>query len=72
MNEKALKTLEYNKIINKLSSFSATPLGRELCDTLIPDFDYYSIKTNLLKTFISGLPIKDNTLFEQCSGATFN
>lgn len=36
MNEKALRTLEYNKIIEKLKEFSSTPIGRELCQNLIP------------------------------------
>lgn len=36
MNEKALRTLEYNKIIDKLSSLAGTTFGRELCAHLLP------------------------------------
>lgn len=36
MNEKALRTLEYNKIIDKLEEFSSTPIGREICRKLVP------------------------------------
>ena len=36
MNEKALRTLEYNKIIAKLSSLAGTSTGKELCAHLLP------------------------------------
>lgn len=36
MNEKALRTLEYNKIIDKLSSLAGTSTGKELCAHLLP------------------------------------
>lgn len=36
MNQKALQTLEYNKIIAKLAEYATSPLGRELCNALIP------------------------------------
>ncbi len=43
MNEKALKTLEYHKVIDKLLEFSATPLGQEQCRNLVPMDDYEEI-----------------------------
>lgn len=36
MNQKVLKTLEYNKIIDKLVEYAASPLGKELCRKLLP------------------------------------
>lgn len=39
MNDKALKTLEYNKIIDKLSELAGTSSGRELCTRLLPQTD---------------------------------
>ena len=44
MNEKALRTLEYNKIIDKLSSLAGTSFGRELCNHLLPHADLHTIK----------------------------
>jgi DNA mismatch repair protein MutS2 len=39
MNEKALRTLEFNKIIDKLSALAGTSSGRELCKGLLPQTD---------------------------------
>lgn len=44
MNEKALKTLEYNKIIDKLCELAGTSHGRELCAGLLPSSDIETIK----------------------------
>ena len=44
MIEKALRTLEYNKIIDKLSSLAGTSFGRELCKNLLPSSDISEIK----------------------------
>ncbi len=44
MNEKALKTLEYIKIIDKLASFAGTRHGKELCTHLLPNCDLNVIK----------------------------
>lgn len=44
MNEKALRTLEYNKIIDKLSSLAGTAYGRDLCVRLLPQSDLAAIK----------------------------
>lgn len=43
MNEKALKTLEYVKIIEKLTILAGSGLGKELCATLLPIDDYDEI-----------------------------
>lgn len=45
MNQKALNTLEYNKIIEQLISFAASPLGKELCAKLLPCNDLNTITT---------------------------
>lgn len=45
MNEKALKTLEYHKIIDKLAQLAGSPLGRELCKSLLPSSDIEHITT---------------------------
>lgn len=39
MNEKALRTLEYHKIIDKLCEYAATSYGKELCAHLTPMTD---------------------------------
>ncbi len=36
MNSKAIKTLEYNKIIDKLEAHASSPLGKKLCQSLEP------------------------------------
>ena len=44
MNEKALRTLEYNKIITTLSSLAGTAYGKELCSQLKPLSDLKEIQ----------------------------
>jgi DNA mismatch repair protein MutS2 len=44
MNDKALKTLEYNKIINKLVELAGSRLGKDLCAALVPSNDINEIK----------------------------
>ncbi len=39
MNSKVLKTLEYDKIIEKLESHASSPMGKKLCHTLLPSSD---------------------------------
>ena len=36
MNEKVLKTLEYNKIIDQLAELASSRGGKELCRALVP------------------------------------
>ncbi len=43
MNEKALKTLEYTKIIDKLTSQAISPMGKEKCRELVPIDDVSEI-----------------------------
>ncbi len=50
MNEKALKKLEYNKIIDKLAALAGSGLGRELCASLVPSDDIVEIKARQRET----------------------
>ena len=43
MNSKVLKTLEFNKIIDKLAAHSSTPLGQKKCNELEPINDIQKI-----------------------------
>ena len=45
MNQKALKTLEYNKIIEKLVAHASSPTGQEKCRDLTPFDDLETINT---------------------------
>lgn len=45
MNQKALKTLEYTKIITQLESHAASPLGKSLCRDLAPSSDLEEVRT---------------------------
>lgn len=44
MNIKALKTLEFNKIIDKLCEFSTCPGGLDLCKNIVPMYDIKEIE----------------------------
>ena len=44
MNKKVLKTLEYNKIIDRLSDCACSELGKEKCRKLEPISDLNKIK----------------------------
>ena len=43
MNQKALNTLEYNKIITTLTSYASSPMGQALCRDLLPSSDIVAI-----------------------------
>ena len=67
MNTKYLNKLEYYKILDTLSSYSKTYLGKEMIQNLTPSFDYEEVShlqhqtkqaTNLLYKYGS-LPISD-------------
>lgn len=45
MNEKALRVLEYNKIIEKLVALAGSSLGKELCRNLHPSSDLDTVLT---------------------------
>lgn len=46
MNEKVLKTLEYNKIVNMLENHAGSEPGKKLCRALVPSSDLHTIKEN--------------------------
>lgn len=50
MNDKALKKLEYNKIIDKLAALAGSGLGRELCKALVPSDNIVEIKARQKET----------------------
>ena len=50
MNSKALRVLEYDKIIEKLSDHASSEPGRKLCRELKPSSDIREIRSNLEKT----------------------
>lgn len=43
MNQKVLKTLEYDKIITRLTTLASSELGRERCSFLLPSSDIREI-----------------------------
>ena len=43
MNQKALKTLEYHKIISQLTEYAGSAPGTLLCKNLMPATDYEAI-----------------------------
>lgn len=50
MNEKALRILEYPKIIEQLCQYAGSPLGKELCKNLIPSTDIVEIEERQAET----------------------
>ena len=50
MNKKVLHTLEYDKIINKLETLAASPVGKEYCKKLLPKTDREEIENNQRET----------------------
>lgn len=50
MNEKALRILEYNKIIEKLADFATSPMGKEMCKNLLPSTDLGEICQEQMET----------------------
>lgn len=50
MNNKALKTLEYNKIISTLAEQASSELGKKLCIELVPSCDLEYIQTTQQNT----------------------
>lgn len=50
MNEKYLKTLEYDKVIHKLSTYCKTYIGKECVKTLLPEFNKYKVENSLEQT----------------------
>lgn len=50
MNDKALKKLEYDKIIDKLTALAGSSLGRELCATLVPSDNINEVRARQKET----------------------
>ncbi len=50
MNEKALHTLEYNKIIKQLEDLAFSPVGKEYCHNLLPHSDRKWIEASQRET----------------------
>lgn len=50
MNKKSLKTLEYNKIIEKLVSLASSKLGKQMCENLLPSNNIDEIKLSQRET----------------------
>lgn len=50
MNQKVLKTLEYYKIIDKLTDFASSEPGKQLCRDLVPSIDFHEIEESLQET----------------------
>ena len=50
MNKKALKTLEYDKIMERLAGFATTPTGKERCLQLEPMNDIGQIRLAIQET----------------------
>ena len=50
MNQKALRTLEYDKIIEKLAEYAASEPAKALCRELTPSADYDEIVKNQAET----------------------
>ncbi|MCI7795051.1 MAG: endonuclease MutS2 [Lachnospiraceae bacterium] len=50
MNQKVLKTLEYYKIIDKLTEYAASDPGKKLCRELVPSHDFREIIQNQTET----------------------
>lgn len=45
MNQKVIKKLEYNKIVDKLAEFAGSPIAKELCRKLLPMDGLHEIQT---------------------------
>lgn len=58
MNEKIQKTLEYGKILTRLSSFARTGGGKRLCTSLVPLSDEKDVKLLLSETDEAGIALE--------------
>ena len=50
VNKYYLEKLEYNQIINNLSNFAITYIGKDICNTLIPSNSKEVVKSLLAQT----------------------
>ena len=69
MNEKALKVLEYHKIIERLVNFAGSQPGKSLCRNLVPSTDISEIRRMQKETSdaVSRLCRKGNVSFSGLS-----
>ena len=58
MNEKIIKTLEYGKVLQRLSSFARTNSGKKLCASLVPISNAKDIKRLLSETDEAGMALE--------------
>ncbi|MDD6074319.1 MAG: endonuclease MutS2 [Clostridium sp.] len=65
MNEKALKTLEYNKIIDQLAEYASTEMGKTLCRELHPSCNLEEIRRTQTETSdaVNRIRMKGNLSF---------
>ena len=70
MNQKALKTLEYNKIITQLTEYAASEPGKALCRNLTPSSDFQEILKIQTETTdaCSRIRVKGNLSFSGVRG----
>lgn len=50
MNERAIRILEFDKIIKKLADKASSELGKELSHALVPETEYIKVKLSLKET----------------------
>ncbi|MDO5349568.1 MAG: endonuclease MutS2 [Lachnospiraceae bacterium] len=72
MNQKALQTLEYYKIINQLEDYATSALGKELCRGLLPSSDLQDIRQTQQETTdaVSRIRMKGSISFTGCKDVT--
>lgn len=72
MNQKALQTLEYYKIMNQLEDYATSALGKELCRGLLPSSDLQKIRQTQQETTdaVSRIRMKGSISFTGCKDVT--
>ena len=70
MNQKSLKTLEYEKIISQLTEYAASIPGKLLCQELKPSSDYEEILQAQAETSdaVSRIRMKGSLSPDRCAG----
>lgn len=73
MNTKVLSVLEYNKIIDKLTDYASSPLGKDMCQKLVPISDIEEINSAQIQTAdaFSRLVKKDGISFGSNKNITY-
>ncbi|MDO5417730.1 MAG: endonuclease MutS2 [Lachnospiraceae bacterium] len=72
MNQKALQTLEYHKIITQLTDYATSALGKQLCENLLPSSSLPEIIQAQQETAdaVSRIRMKGNLSFSGCKDVT--